>query len=135
MPTKTTTHGLSSLQVTLTKMGNNARKTTKKRVIVGFAAPYARAVHEMVEMKLQGQPRPSGRGVYWGPHGEAKFLERPARIYRRAIAQKIAQVTRSTHSPVRGMYSGGVFLRDMAKAHIPVEYGTLRDSAYIEVVG
>ena len=130
----TKTYGLSQLQAQLTKYGNAARKNTVRRVIVGFSAPYAAAVHENVEMVLQGEPRPSGIGVYWGPHGEAKFLEKPARRLKKQIGRRIAQVTKSTHSVTRGMYSGGVLLRDAAKALVPVEYGELRDSAYVVVV-
>lgn len=44
-------------------------------VEVGFHASYALYVHENMEMKLAGEPRPSGLGVYWGPHGQPKFLE------------------------------------------------------------
>jgi hypothetical protein len=44
-------------------------------VETGFNAPYALYVHENMEQKLKGEPRPSGLGGYWGPHGEPKFLE------------------------------------------------------------
>ena len=44
-------------------------------VEVGFSAAYALEVHENMEQKRAGQPRPSGLGVYWGPKGEPKFLE------------------------------------------------------------
>jgi len=47
-------------------------------VEVGYEAAYAPFVHENLEMKLAGQPRPSGLGRYWGPQGEAKFLENAA---------------------------------------------------------
>ncbi len=52
---------------------------------VGYTANYALYVHELVEMKLQGQLRPARegkyRGHYWDPQGraQAKFLEEPAR--------------------------------------------------------
>ena len=48
---------------------------------VGYTAAYAIFVHENVEMKLKGQPRPGGRGRFWDPQGrgQAKFLEEPAR--------------------------------------------------------
>ncbi len=42
---------------------------------VGFHSAYALYVHENLEQKLKGEPRKSGLGVYWGPHGEPKFLE------------------------------------------------------------
>ncbi len=43
-------------------------------VEVGFTAAYAPYVHENLAMKWRGQPRRSGKGVYWGPQGEARFL-------------------------------------------------------------
>ena len=42
---------------------------------VGFSAEYAIYVHENMEQKLKGEPRPSGLGTYWNPGGP-KFLER-----------------------------------------------------------
>lgn len=42
---------------------------------VGYNASYAVYVHENMEQKLKGEPRPSGLGVYWGPAGQPKFLE------------------------------------------------------------
>jgi hypothetical protein len=44
-------------------------------VDVGYSAAYALFVHENMEQKLAGEPRPSGLGEYWGPKGEPKFLE------------------------------------------------------------
>lgn len=38
-----------------------------------FSAEYALYVHENMERKLAGQPRPSGLGVYWNP-GEPRYL-------------------------------------------------------------
>lgn len=40
---------------------------------VGYAANYAIYVHN-ASGKLAGKPRPSGKGVYWGPHAEPQFL-------------------------------------------------------------
>lgn len=57
----------------------------KRSVVIGYSSSYAIFVHENMEMKLKGLPRQSGLGVYWGPKGEAKFLER-------AIAEKSKDV-------------------------------------------
>lgn len=38
-----------------------------------FSAGYALWLHENMERKLAGQPRPSGLGVYWNP-GEPRYL-------------------------------------------------------------
>ena len=51
----------------------------KTNVNIGYTAFYAIFVHENVKMSWKGNPRESGIGVYWGPRGQAKFLERPAR--------------------------------------------------------
>lgn len=56
-------------------------------VEVGYGASYAAAVHENLEMKLKGEPRASGRGVYWGPKGESKFLEKTVRENEKAIVE------------------------------------------------
>lgn len=126
--------GVAALQAQLTKFANRARANTKLRVVVGFSAPYAKFVHNKTDMKLQGLPRPNGIGVYWGPHGQAHFLSAPTEILKKQIARRIAQVTKSTHSELRGMYSGGVLLRDAAKYLTPVEYGTLVNSAFVKVI-
>lgn len=60
-------------------------------VEVGYGASYAAAVHENLEMKLKGEPRSSGRGVYWWPKGEAKFLEKTVRENEKAIVQIVAK--------------------------------------------
>ncbi len=77
-------------------------------VRVGFTAGYAAYVHELVGMKLKGQPRDGGRaaitiqvgekprtfkprkkGRYWDPQGraQAKFLEAPFRAFRPTLNQ------------------------------------------------
>lgn len=56
-------------------------------VYVGFTASYALRVHENMEMKLAGLPRPSGLGTYWNPGGP-KFLTNALRQHeRRALAE------------------------------------------------
>lgn len=60
-------------------------------VSVGYLAYYALYVHEAVEMKLKGLPRPSGQGNYWDPNGRAKFLEEPARTKRGELFKTVAE--------------------------------------------
>lgn len=54
-------------------------------VEIGYTAEYAVFVHENLEMKLRGEERQSGLGVYWGPQGENKFLEKTLRNNESAI--------------------------------------------------
>jgi hypothetical protein len=58
-------------------------------VEIGYTAEYAAYVHENLEMKLQGEHRPSGLGVYWGPQGENKFLEKTLRLNEQNIVNII----------------------------------------------
>lgn len=59
-------------------------------VEIGYGAAYALYVHENMEQKLKGKPRPSGLGVYWGPHGEPKFLENVLKEKKADILRTIA---------------------------------------------
>lgn len=58
-------------------------------VNIGYTAAYAIFVHENIMMAGKGRPRPSGRGNYWDPNGQAKFLEGPARTERRVMRKII----------------------------------------------
>ncbi len=66
-------------------------------VEVGFTSDYAVYVHENLEQKLKGQPRPSGKGVYWGPDGEPRFLAKAADKAVEYAAEVIAK-----HAAVKG---------------------------------
>lgn len=69
------------------------RKETEETVIVGYSAVYARRVHENLAQKWKGKPRKSGLGVYWGPDGEPKFLERAFRRSKSEIVQIVRSYT------------------------------------------
>jgi hypothetical protein len=60
-------------------------------VEIGYTAAYAVYVHEDLEMNLHGEPRPSGLGVYWGPKGENKFLEKTVRLNEKNIVEIVMQ--------------------------------------------
>lgn len=50
---------------------------TAVRGRIGFTAEYAAAVHEAPGTLLgTSTPRPSGKGVVWGPSGEPEFLRK-----------------------------------------------------------
>lgn len=57
-------------------------------VEVGYAARYARAVHEKTAEKLRGKRRRSGLGTYWNP-GESRFLDK---AYRESLGEVIGLV-------------------------------------------
>lgn len=62
-------------------------RPSARGALVGFSSEYALFVHENVEQKLKGQPRPSGRGNYWDTDGEPKFLEKPLKEDRDIILE------------------------------------------------
>jgi hypothetical protein len=68
------------------------------KVYIGYTAAYASYVHEQVQEKLRGRPRPSGRGLYWDPAPQArsKFLEAPARAMAPRLRQDILREMRVT---------------------------------------
>lgn len=64
-------------------------------VEVGFEALYALYVHENLEQKLAGQPRPSGLGVYWGPSGaRPRFLATALSETSRQVVDMVAAYAR-----------------------------------------
>jgi hypothetical protein len=76
----------------------------KAKAKVGYTAMYALFVHENVEMKLKGQPRPAPhKGSYWDPQGRAqsKFLEQPMRTEAPKMLELMAEpLTAATKAKV-----------------------------------
>lgn len=68
-----------------------ARKAQDGRMAteVGFSSVYAAAIHEKTEMKWAGIPRKSGKGVYWGPKGEPKYLSNAIRHKRAEFLEAV----------------------------------------------
>jgi len=146
--------GLQSLVGKLREMAAKASKESNVSAIVGYTASYAVYVHENVEMKWKGLPRSGevrmlsgaggertvttghakgkGKGFYWGPHGQAKFLEQPmrelsnsgefSRIIFKALSQK--------KTMAQALLLAGLKLQRDSQKLVPVEFGNLRASAF-----
>ena len=57
---------------------------------IGFMTEYAAAVHEAPGTLLgTNTPRPSGKGVVWGPSGEPEFLKKGAEQARPLVEQAL----------------------------------------------
>ena len=67
-------------------------------VEVGYSASYAVYVHENMEQKLKGDPRPSGLGHYCGPNGQSKFLESAVRELENEIVKTVADHAKAAKS-------------------------------------
>lgn len=125
--------GLSDLDSKLKKLMKKYGDSPSVEVVVGYEANYAAKIHEDIEMKGRGKPRPSGIGVYWGPHGQAKFLEQPARENARDYATIIESVLRNGGTMEQALVAGGSQLQADSQDLVPVEYGNLKASAFTQV--
>lgn len=66
-------------------------KDAEGAVEVGYSAAYAVWVHENLEQKLKGEPRPSGLGKYWGPNGQPKFLQTALEVRADDLVKAVAK--------------------------------------------
>jgi hypothetical protein len=130
---QTTIEGLGNLQNKLQQLAKNAEALQQKSVVVGYTSSYAVPVHENVEMKLKGKPRPSGIGKYWGPRGQPKYLEQPAREMEPELRRIIEETAQRTGDVLKGLYLAGLKLQGASQKRVPIEYGFLRASAFTAV--
>jgi hypothetical protein len=117
------------------KLHEEARRASLPVVTVGFTAAYALYVHEKVEMKLKGQPRPGkNRGRFWDPQGraQAKFLEEPARQMSDSgeLGRVVAEMYQQTGSLEQALLAAGLRLQRAAMLKVPVDTGNLKNSAF-----
>ncbi len=105
---------------------------TKVVVAVGYTTNYALYVHEAVGMKLKGVPRPKGRGAYWDPQGKAgaKFLEGPARELSSDLAKQIESMIVRGVKLEDALLTAGLRLQRESQQRVPVDTGTLKNSAF-----
>ena len=125
---------LEKLIATLRGRAAKALKDSDVSVVVGYTANYAVYVHENMEMKLEGQPRPSGLGNYWGPAGaSAKFLEKPARQHASELAEIVRKVYKSGKTLATALLMAGLRLQRESQKMVPREYGHLVSTAFTRV--
>ncbi len=121
---------LDKLVALLRSKAAKAAKDNGAVVAVGYTAAYALYVHENMEQKLLGQPRPSGLGTYWSPNGQPKFLEGPARELRPELAAIVKQALSQGKTMAQALLLAGLRLQRESQQRVPVEYGNLRASAF-----
>lgn len=129
----------------------SATTSYKVSVIVGFTQAYALFVHENIEMKWRGYPRdrqvrrdkegvartgykpatgPHSAGLFWGPTGQAKFLEAPARELAKELGAIVRRALTSGKTMAQGLLLAGLRLQREAQKRVPVDTGALRASAF-----
>lgn len=124
---------IKNVEAVIRALKDKIGEAENKAVIVGYTAPYALYVHENLEMKLAGKPRPSGLGVYWGPNGQPKFLEQPARENGKVYGKIIKQAMKGGATLEQALIMGGLALQRDSQLLVPVEHNNLRGSAFTRV--
>lgn len=130
-------NGLDAVVAMLKQRAESARKEAST-VVTGYENNHALYVHENIEMKWRGKPRqpsPPHRGVYWGPHGEAKFLEKPARTLSSdgTIGDIIRRTLAAGESLETGLLISGLRIQRDSQELVPVDFGNLKNSAFTAV--
>lgn len=102
--------------------------------IAGYTAAYAIHVHENVEMKLKGVPRSTWdktkKGVFWGPNGQAKFLEQPARELGPELARIIRTAVKNGAPLGAGLLMAALRLLRESQEKVPIDTGNLKNSGF-----
>lgn len=122
--------GLNKLVAQMRTRAAQVTKSGDVSILVGYTAAYAIYVHEDLEMKWRGFPRKSGLGEYWGPHGQAKFLEQPFRELSAELAMMVREGLRKGQTMAQALLVAGLRLQRASQQLVPVEYGNLRASAF-----
>jgi len=107
--------------------------TVTDSVTVGFAQAYALFVHENRGEKLRGKKRPKpAKGTFWGPHGQSKYLEEPARnLSSNGEFTRIAKAAlKSGLSIETALVLMGLRLQRDAQERVPIDTGALRASGF-----
>lgn len=117
---------------------STARISTANKVVVavGYTQSYAIYVHENVEMKLRGKPRRKpAKGVYWGPRGQAKFLEQPARELSNSgeVARIIMAALEQRKTLAQALLLAGLRIQRESMGKVPIDTGALRASAFTRI--
>ncbi len=143
---------LERLVITLQKKAAAAKVDGEASVIVGYTANYALYVHENLAMKWRGLPRDrsvrlgeggrfvttghtagEGRGLFWGPTGQAKFLEQPARELKDVFAKIVRDAMARKSTLAQALLLAGLRLQRESQKLVPVDTGNLRASAFTRI--
>jgi len=140
---------LTSLVGKLKDLAAKANKDGEAAVLVGYTANYALYVHENIEMKWRGFPRNMSirkgedgvaytgynqigkwRGLFWGPAGQAKFLEQPARTMTGVLSDIVAVALKAKKTMAQALLLAGLRLQRESQKLVPIDTGNLRASAF-----
>lgn len=147
--------GVEKVKAALNKAAKKYGEETRPSVVVGYQAAYALFIHENIEMKWKGLPRDrsvrkhkteqnvvttghretEGKGVFWGPNGQAKYLEQPARELASTLGKIVRQAVKAGNTLLEGLLMAGRYLQKESQKLVPVDTTNLKQSAFTEVEG
>ncbi len=130
--------GSEALTAKFQSLSAKAREEDRTKVVCGYDCPYAIFVHENLAMAWKGRPRrpsPPKSGVYWGPNGMAKFLERPMRRLSKAgtLTRIISRALARGLTIRQALWLVGQKIKEESTAVVPVDTGRLKASFYISI--
>lgn len=143
---------IKNLKSVVDKLKQRAAKANtdgNATVLVGYTANYALYVHENIEMKWRGFPRnmtirkgedgiaytgfsatSRWRGLFWGPAGQAKFLEYPARMLTEVLSEIVVTALKAKKTMSQALLLAGLRLQRESQKLVPIDTGNLRASAF-----
>lgn len=136
MARRTHIKGLKKYKAQLKDKIKQREAEARRSVAVGYTANYALYVHENVQMRLAGKPRPNNRGSYWDPQGKAgpRFLTGALRDNLPELRLTLNRVVKQTGSVTKGILAAGLLLQRKSQERVPVDTGNLRSSAFTRLL-
>lgn len=110
--------GLNRLFEKIDKRVDESKRKDNSICSVGYSAPYALIVHENMEANH--------------PHGQAKFLEQPARQMKDTLAHSIAADAKKGIGLTVANENAAKQLFDASQELVPVETGALKASGFVK---
>lgn len=107
--------GIRKVLTNLKKLAKEYGKP-KTEVVAGYGADYALAVHEDVEA--------------FHTVGQAKFLERPARVHAKDLAKMVTDKVKKKVPVNQALLTAGLYLQRLSQEMCPVDTGNLKASAF-----
>lgn len=123
---------IEKLEKVISELRSKAAKAMRDNdvsVAVGYTSAVALYVHEN-RQRHAGQPRKSGIGVYWGPHGRPGFLLDVAREMSRELGGIVRTALKRGATLAQSLLMTGLRLQRESQKNTPVEFGHLSATAF-----
>lgn len=97
--------------------------------------PRDRSVRREGDYAVTGHTATKKKGLFWGPAGQAKFLEQPARTLSNdgTFGAIVFKALKAGKTLLQGLMLCGLRLQRESQQLVPVEFGNLRASAFTRI--